>query len=50
MVGFLGFSFIVSPAAAFRVVSKDLYTTFSSYSLSVIPMFVLMGFLAYTPV
>ncbi|HDQ40277.1 MAG TPA: TRAP transporter large permease [Desulfonatronum sp.] len=45
--GFLGFSWLVSPEAAFRVVSKDLYTTFSSYSLSVIPMFILMGFLAF---
>ena len=47
IVGFVGFSFIVSPEAAFRVVSKDLYSTFSSYSLSVIPMFVFMGFLAF---
>lgn len=47
IVGFLGFSLIVSPDAAFRVVAKDLYSTFSSYSLSVIPMFVLMGFLAF---
>lgn len=45
--GFLGFSFLVSPDAAFRVVSKDLYATFASYSLSVIPMFILMGFLAF---
>lgn len=47
MAGFLGFSYIVSPAAAFRVVSKDIYTTFSSYTLSVIPMFVFMGFIAF---
>lgn len=47
LTGFLGFSWLVSPEAAFRVVSKDLYTTFSSYSLSVIPMFILMGFLAF---
>jgi len=47
LAGFLGFSYIVSPAAAFRVVSKDIYTTFSSYTLSVIPMFVFMGFIAY---
>lgn len=45
--GFLGFGYLVSPEAAFRVVSKDLYTTFSSYSLSVIPMFIFMGFLAF---
>ncbi len=45
--GFLGFAWLVSPDAAFRVVSKDLYATFSSYSLSVIPMFIFMGFLAF---
>jgi len=47
LVGFAGFSYLVSPEAAFRVVSKDLYNTFASYSLSVIPMFVWMGFLAF---
>ena len=47
LVGFAGFSYIVSPEAAFRVVAKDLYNTFASYSLSVIPMFVWMGFLAF---
>ncbi len=47
LVGFAGFSFLVSPEAAFRVVAKDLYNTFASYSLSVIPMFVWMGFLAF---
>lgn len=47
LTGFLGFSYIVSPEAAFRVVSKDIYSTFSSYTLSVIPMFVFMGFVAF---
>ena len=47
LVGFAGFSYLVSPEAAFRVVAKDLYNTFASYSLSVIPMFVWMGFLAF---
>ena len=47
LVGFAGFSYLVSPEAAFRVVSKDLYNTFASHSLSVIPMFVWMGFLAF---
>jgi tripartite ATP-independent transporter DctM subunit len=47
LAGFLGFSYIVSPEAAFRVVSKDIYSTFSSYTLSVIPMFVFMGFVAF---
>lgn len=47
LVGFAGFSYLVSPEAAFRVVAKDIFTTFSSYSLSVIPMFIWMGFLAF---
>jgi len=47
LVGFLGLSYLVSPSTAFRVVARETYATFSSYSLSVIPMFVLMGFLAF---
>ncbi|MDO9535596.1 MAG: TRAP transporter large permease [Bacillota bacterium] len=47
VVGFLGFSYLSSSTAAFRVVAKDIFSTFSSYSLSVIPMFVWMGFLAF---
>ena len=47
LVGFAGFSYLVSPDAAFRVLSKDLYNSFASYHLSVIPMFVWMGFLAF---
>ena len=47
LVGFLGFSYLTSPGAAFSMVAKEIYSTFSSYSLSVIAMFVWMGFLAY---
>lgn len=47
LVGFVGFTCLASPEAAFRVVAKDIFHTFSSYSLSVIPMFVWMGFLAF---
>lgn len=47
LVGFAGCLYLISPEAALRVIAKDLYSTFSSYSLSVIPMFVWMGFLAY---
>ena len=46
-VGILGFSILVSPAAAFSMASAEVYANFSSYSLSVIPMFVWMGFIAY---
>jgi tripartite ATP-independent transporter DctM subunit len=45
--GFWGLCFLRSPAAAFDIVAKDLFSTFSSYSLTVIPMFVYMGFIAF---
>ncbi len=47
LVGFVGFSLLVNPQAGFSMVARELYSTFSSYSLSVIAMFVWMGFLAY---
>lgn len=47
LMGFLGFSYVVSAEAAVRVVAKDFYNIFSSYSLSVIPMFVWMGYLSF---
>ena len=47
IVGFVGFSVLVDPAAAFSMATAEVYNNFSSYSLSVIPMFIWMGFLAY---
>ncbi len=47
MVGFAGFGYLTSSSAAFAMVSTELFSTFSRYSLSVIPMFILMGFLAF---
>lgn len=47
LVGFAGFSYLTSPAAAFSMVAKEIYSTFASYSLGVIAMFVWMGFLAF---
>ncbi|MDD3363471.1 MAG: TRAP transporter large permease [Syntrophomonas sp.] len=47
LVGFAGFSYMTSTSAAMNMVVRELYGNFSSYSLSVIPMFVWMGFLAY---
>lgn len=43
ITGILGFGYLVSPEAAFNVLAKDFYTSFSSYSLAVIPLFVFMG-------
>jgi tripartite ATP-independent transporter DctM subunit len=46
-VGFLGFGYVISLGASMTLVSKDVITTFSSYDLSVMPLFVLMGQLAF---
>lgn len=43
LVGVAGFAFLVTPTAALSMATTDLYETFSSYSLTVIPLFVLMG-------
>lgn len=47
LVGFVGFSYITSTSAAMTMVVREIYSSFSSYSLSVIAMFCWMGFLAY---
>ena len=45
--GVAGFALIVTPHAAFSMVVADLYDTFSSYRLTVIPLFVFMGQVAF---
>ncbi|MCD6364867.1 MAG: TRAP transporter large permease [Planctomycetes bacterium] len=47
IVGVVGFAVVVSPSAAVNMITADLYETFSSYSLTVIPLFVLMGQIAF---
>lgn len=47
LVGLVGFGYLTSGSAALAMVPTELFSTFSSYSLSVIPMFILMGFLAF---
>ena len=46
LVGLLGFGYLVSPEAGFGILARDVFHIFSSYSLTVIPMFVLMGSIA----
>jgi len=46
-VGLVGFSCLVSPAAGLSILARDVFHSFSSYSLTVIPMFVLMGSIAF---
>ncbi len=46
-VGFIGFAYIKGFEAAFGVASSDFFETFSSYGLTVIPLFILMGQIAF---
>jgi tripartite ATP-independent transporter DctM subunit len=47
LVGFLGFAYLTSPEAALSLLARDIFDSFSSYPLSVIPMFILMGTFAF---
>jgi C4-dicarboxylate transporter DctM subunit len=47
LVGFLGFSYLVSPSAALNLLAKDVFDVFSSYGFTVIPLFILMGQVAF---
>lgn len=47
LVGFCGFALVVSFKAALNMVGTDIWATFSKYGLTVIPLFILMGYLAF---
>jgi len=47
LVGLMGFTYLCGPEAALTLLANDIFELFSSYSLSVIPMFILMGCFAY---
>jgi C4-dicarboxylate transporter DctM subunit len=47
LMGFVGFSFVVSPDAALSLLGKDIFGEASKYSLTVLPMFILMGQFAF---
>jgi len=47
LIGFLGFSFIVSTKAALNLLAKDIFDVFASYGFTIIPLFVLMGQIAF---
>jgi len=47
LVGFVGFSFLTSLKGGMNLLSRSMYDAFSSYSLSTIPLFILMGQLAF---
>jgi len=47
IAGFLGFAYVTSPQAALSMVGSTVFTTLDSYSLTVLPMFILMGSMAF---
>jgi len=47
IVGMAGFCIVNSPSAGLGLLARDFFETFSSYSLTVIPMFVFMGSIAF---
>ncbi len=49
LVGFGGFSYIINLNAGVNMVSQELWSVFSKYGLTVIPLFVFMGRLPFIP-
>lgn len=47
IIGILGYGFLSGFNAAYNLVAHDLFDTLSSYSLTVIPLFMLMGQVAF---
>jgi C4-dicarboxylate transporter DctM subunit len=48
IVGLAGYCIIVTPSAGFSLLASDFFDIFSSYTLTVIPFFMLMGAIAYS--
>jgi C4-dicarboxylate transporter DctM subunit len=47
LIGFLGFGYLISWGAALNLLAKDFYDVLNSYGFTVIPLFVLMGQVAF---
>lgn len=47
VIGFLGFSYLVSWKAGLNLLAKDIFDVFANYGFTVIPLFVLMGQIAF---
>lgn len=47
LIGFIGFSTIRSLTGGLNLLAKDFYEVFSSYGLTTVPLFILMGQLAF---
>jgi C4-dicarboxylate transporter, DctM subunit len=47
MVGCVGFSILINPSAGLNLLARNVYGSFSSYDLTTIPLFILMGQIAF---
>jgi len=47
IIGFVGFSYLVSMSAAFNLLAKDYFDALASYGFTVIPLFIFMGQIAF---
>lgn len=47
IVGFAGYAILVSPGAAMQILANDYFDQLESYSFTVVPLFVLMGQVAF---
>jgi len=47
MIGYLGFSIMISEQGGLNLLSRNIYDVFASYGLTTIPLFILMGQLAF---
>ena len=47
LIGFLGFGHLVSVDAGLSLIAKDFFLIFSNYTLTVVPLFIFMGQIAF---
>jgi len=47
LLGFLGYCYLRTPEAGMRLMVKDIFGIFGSYDLTVVPLFILMGQIAF---
>ncbi len=47
IVGFIGYSYLTNTSAGLKLIARDLFSVFSSYGLTLIPLFVFMGYIAF---
>ena len=47
LIGVAGYAYIVGPAQAMNMLANDFYDSLESYGLTVVPLFVLMGQIAF---